>query len=249
MSVIISKEFNCIEILFSIDKDLYLHTTAIAKKFNKQPRDWLKTTETKYYIEFISKELNISKDKLVIVRQGGKPKEQGTWIHKKLAIYFARWLSVEFAVWSDTQIEEILKGELQISKSQKQTDLISVSTENMRKEIELLEFAFKNLEMSKNEKRILTNKVFEKLNFPTLEIQPKRKAEKVFTLTQLLEDFQISFSPYEMNLKLQSFGIIQKVGGYWFLKKLNFGVNESYENYKNPKYYKSTFQELLDIVL
>jgi len=33
------------------------------------------------------------------------------------------------------------------------------------------------------------------------------------------------------------------------LENLNFGVNESYDNYTNPKYYKSTFQELLDIVL
>jgi len=127
--------------------------------------------------------------------------------------------------------------------------LISVSTDNMRKEVELLEFAFKNFKMSENEKRVLTNKVFEKLNFPTLEIQPKRKAELVFTLTKLLEDFQISFSPHEINLKFQSFGILQRVGGYWFLENLKFGVNENYENYKNPKYYKSTFQELLDIVL
>jgi len=103
--------------------------------------------------------------------------------------------------------------------------------------------------MSKNEKMILANEVFKKLNFPTLEIQPKRKVEPVFTLTKLLDDFQISFSPYEMNLKLESFGILQKVGGYWFLESLKFGVNESYENKTNPKYYKSTFQELLDIVL
>ena len=137
----------------------------------------------------------------------------------------------------------------QMIQPKNQSDLISVSTENMRKEIELLEFAFENLEMSKNEKRLFANKVFDKLNFPTLETQPKRKIEPVFTLTQLLEDFQISFSPHEINLKLQSYGILQKVGGYWFLKNLNFGVNESYENHTNPKYYKSTFQELLDIFL
>ena len=143
-----------------------------------------------------------------------------------------------------------MRNQLQISKPiQKQTNLISVSTENMRKEFEALEFAFKNFKMSENEKRILTNKVFEKLNFPTLEIQPKRKTEPVFTLTKLLENFKISFSPYEMNLKFQSFGILQKVGGYWFLENLKFGVNESYDNYKNPKYYKSTFQALLNIVL
>jgi len=142
-----------------------------------------------------------------------------------------------------------MRKQLQISKPTTNENLISVSTENMRKEFEALHFAFASFKMSENEKRILTNKVFEKLNFPTLETQPKRKSEPVFTLTQLLEDFQISFSPHEINLKLQSFGIIQRVGGYWFLENLKFGVNESYDNYKNPKYYKSTFQELLNIVL
>ena len=89
-------------------------------------------------------------------------------------------------------IKEFFKMRNLLTNSQpkKQSDLISVSTEEMEKEFKALEFAFKNFKISENEKRILTNKVFEKLNFPTLEIQPKRKTEPVFTLTQLLEDFQ-----------------------------------------------------------
>jgi len=57
----------------------------------------------------------------------GKPKEQGTWIHKKLIVIFARWISSEFAVWYYLQIEEILKGEMQISQLAKRTYLISFS--------------------------------------------------------------------------------------------------------------------------
>ena len=33
----------------------------------------------------------------------------GTWAHPKLAIFFARWLDVRFAVWCDAMIEDILK--------------------------------------------------------------------------------------------------------------------------------------------
>ena len=43
---------------------------------------------------------------LVIVKKGGN--NSGTWLHPKLAIDFARWLSPEFAVWCDAQIEQIL---------------------------------------------------------------------------------------------------------------------------------------------
>ena len=35
---------------------------------------------------------------------------RGTWAHPKLAIFFARWLDVRFAVWCDAMIEDILKG-------------------------------------------------------------------------------------------------------------------------------------------
>jgi len=142
-----------------------------------------------------------------------------------------------------------MRHQLQISKTEKPKNLISVSDSELDRELKTLKFILDNFNLSEKEKIEFINQTLEKINFQTLEIQPKRKTEPVFTLTQLLEDFQISFSPYEINLKLQSYGILQKVGGYWFLKNLNFGVNESYENHTNPKYYKSTFQELLDIFL
>ncbi len=33
----------------------------------------------------------------------------GTWLHPKLAVPFARWLDVRFAIWCDIQIENLLK--------------------------------------------------------------------------------------------------------------------------------------------
>lgn len=34
----------------------------------------------------------------------------GAWAHPKLAVFFARWLDVRFAVWCDSVIDEILRG-------------------------------------------------------------------------------------------------------------------------------------------
>lgn len=34
----------------------------------------------------------------------------GTWLHSKLAVVFARWLDVHFAVWCDQQIDALLRG-------------------------------------------------------------------------------------------------------------------------------------------
>jgi len=36
----------------------------------------------------------------------------GTWLHRKLAVPFARWCDVRFAIWCDYQIELILSGEM-----------------------------------------------------------------------------------------------------------------------------------------
>ena len=253
---IISKVFNGHQILFDkIETQIYLNATKTAKFFqtskgnSKDVNEWLNSKATKEYLAEMSKIVTPEKfGRLVIVVNSGTVAERGTWIHKKLIVFFARWLSSEFAVWCDVQIEDIVASKnLEIAPKPK--NLISVSDSELDRELKTLDYLLEKFLFSENEKRVLTNQVLERVNFPTLEIQPKRKTEKVFTLTQLLEDFQISFSPYEINLKLQSFGIIQRVSGYWFLENLKFGVNESYDNHTNPKYYKSTFQELLDIVL
>lgn len=39
----------------------------------------------------------------------------GTWAHPKLAVFFARWLDVRFAVWCDAVIEDIIKGVAQVT--------------------------------------------------------------------------------------------------------------------------------------
>ena len=48
-------------------------------------------------------------DELIIVRTGGNRKDlQGTWLHPKLAIEFGRWLSLEFGIWCNEVIEDLL---------------------------------------------------------------------------------------------------------------------------------------------
>lgn len=93
--------------------EAFFNATVAAKAFDKLPKDWLRTQETQEYIEALGQIILTEQDQLVIVRQGGNPNEQGTWLHPKLAIQFARWLHPKFAVWCDLQVEEILRGQRQ----------------------------------------------------------------------------------------------------------------------------------------
>jgi hypothetical protein len=101
--------YNEIPVFFQSD-DAYLNATQIAKAFNKQPADYLKQKRTVEYIEGVKRNRLLQEIQLVTVNTGSPENGGGTYIHPKLAIDFARWLNVDFAVWCDIQIEEILKG-------------------------------------------------------------------------------------------------------------------------------------------
>ena len=91
----------------------FINATAIAKQFNKQPKEWLRLESTLEYIaqlvEFQRCENpTFDKNQLVTIKKGSPENGGGTWLHPKLAIPFARWLEARFAVWCDFQIEKIL---------------------------------------------------------------------------------------------------------------------------------------------
>ena len=112
MNAIINADFNGFNVSFR--SDAYINATAIAKQFGKRPVDYLKIDSTQRYISALAqkisevKKITLKEIQLVIVKKGGNVAESGTWLHPKLAIDFARWLSPEFAVWCDEQIERIL---------------------------------------------------------------------------------------------------------------------------------------------
>lgn len=118
-SIITASYNNAITVSFT--NDAWFNATEVAKQYNKRPNDWLKLESTKEYVTALHSFLfpNIAlqgkivteQNQLVRTKTGGLPQEQGSWFHPKLAIAFARWLSVDFSIWCDMQIEKILKGE------------------------------------------------------------------------------------------------------------------------------------------
>lgn len=111
--------FNFGNIAVSFREDGYLNATQIAAHFGKLPKDYLKTEQTQQYISALAESLSertkilTDENQLVIVKKGNsKNFTQGTWLHPKLAIHFARWLNPKFAVWCDEQIETLLNGKV-----------------------------------------------------------------------------------------------------------------------------------------
>lgn len=95
------------QISFMSGENVMVNATQMAKPFSKQPIDWLKTNQSKEYIETFSKLKIISLADLVQVTKGGN--NSGTWMHEDVALEFARWLSPAFAIWCNDRIKEPLK--------------------------------------------------------------------------------------------------------------------------------------------
>ena len=100
----------------SFQNNGYLNATVVAAHFNRRVGNYLKSERTQEYIAALAEKLSVTPkratedNQIVIIKQGGT--EQGTWLHPKLAVDFARWLDPKFAVWCDEQIEQILSGSL-----------------------------------------------------------------------------------------------------------------------------------------
>ena len=95
--------------------DGWLHATEIAERFGKEPAQWLRLDSTKEYIERLSERMeksNVGKSHITLVKtRRGNTSTSGTWLHPKLAVKFARWLSVDFSVWCDEQVDTLIRGE------------------------------------------------------------------------------------------------------------------------------------------
>lgn len=102
MSKLIQADFDGQAMQFNSDG--WFNATAAAEKFGKRVQHWFDNQETAAYISKLNN--RISGD-LVIAKRG---KNGGTWLHPKLAVFFARWLDLDFAIWCDEQIDIIIRG-------------------------------------------------------------------------------------------------------------------------------------------
>ncbi|MGC4059913.1 MAG: KilA-N domain-containing protein [Aquabacterium sp.] len=94
---------------FYFREDGWFNMTKAAKAFGKVPNEFLRLPSTIEYLQAVESHGKIP---TLFTTQGGwhlNP-DVGTWAHPKLAVFFARWLDVRFAVWCDAVIEDILKG-------------------------------------------------------------------------------------------------------------------------------------------
>jgi hypothetical protein len=108
MPNLITVEYQSLAVSFTDDG--WFNATDVAAKFGKRPVDWLRLDSTKEYINALRETFSEVRNFHITRKGNSKRFAQGTWLHPKLAVAFARWLDVRFAVWCDAQIDAILRG-------------------------------------------------------------------------------------------------------------------------------------------
>lgn len=117
MSQLVSFDFNSHNIAFT--QDAFVNLTEMCAAFKKRPVDFLKLDSTQRFLVALAADTGLSVDskceesshlnQLLVTQRGQHG--GGTWAHPDLALECARWLSPEFAIWTNRTIRKLLSGE------------------------------------------------------------------------------------------------------------------------------------------
>ena len=102
-------QYNGSPITFQIGKSTMVNATEMAKAFGKRPNDYLSLPTTNELIKAITRKSGNSENQIVTTKAGTPQFGGGTWMHEDLALDFAQWLSVDFKLWCNDRIKELMR--------------------------------------------------------------------------------------------------------------------------------------------
>jgi phage antirepressor YoqD-like protein len=186
---------------------VFISATEMAQQFGKMPKDYLRTKSAQELIDAISGRTKCLPTEIVQVINGGQ--NYGTWMQEDIALDFAQWLSIDFKLWCNDRIKELLRT--------------GVTTINNDDEViaQSMLILQNRLEVSRQEKqRLQCQNDLQKREIA--QIAPK--AEYYDTVLQSAETYvitriaqELGVSAVAMNKKLQDMKVQRKVDGQWML--------------------------------
>lgn len=196
------------QISFMSGENVMVNATQMAKPFSKQPIDWLKTNQSKEYIETFSKLKIISLADLVQVIKGGN--NPGTWMHEDVALEFARWLSPAFAIWCNDRIKELLKTGVTTVSNDDEAIAYAMQVLNKR-----LEQAKAEKAMLEQQNACLANEI--KQTAPKVQyVDNVLQSVNTYTSTQMAKELSLRTAE-QLHKSLKGKGAMFYQSGQWML--------------------------------
>lgn len=113
-------EGGVISFMLSNPDDVMIDATEMARVISSRlgvcydrvkPSRWIRSVECQNYVKALINAGQIfATDDVIKTESGGQNAGGHTWLHKRLAIRYAQWLDIMFAIWVDSKIEEIVNN-------------------------------------------------------------------------------------------------------------------------------------------
>ena len=107
-------------------RDGYVNATELCKAGGKAFKNWHQNNQTKVFVQALERGIGISATELIQVKQGGV--NQGTWIHRKVAVNLAQWISPEFAVQVSNWVDKLEKENTELKETIREIESSRVVT-------------------------------------------------------------------------------------------------------------------------
>jgi prophage antirepressor-like protein len=189
--------------------EVYMRANSVAD--SKTIENWKASPNTKRYIEALINSLdsseyvktleNSSKKRypieFVIVQEG---RNGGTWIHEKLILNFAKWISVDFEIWVDNVIKKILQDGYYISKdiNEKQIEKLKQTLNSMELELLRTKSSLQTIYRQKEEYRIRMEKTKEyKADYYSFERELRDRNEIIQKQNTMLAQARLEIKEME----------------------------------------------------
>ncbi len=250
ISEIFSYEGN--EIAFETKNGItYVNATEMAKRFDKRPNDYLSLKSTNELINAITRRTG-KFDYQLVIRKTGMPKfGGGVWLHEDIAIDFAQWLSVDFKLWCQERIKELLlKG---------YTEIVPVASTNVpcqtnclpKDYIEALEALLKSEKEKvalREAKRISDSIIKEqepKVNFTNTAKIAQKGDMLIREVRKKLESHGYDIAEKNLRLLLEEQKFFTKTGRCWMLAHYRYRTDEEYYGQNTVYVTELGFQKML----
>lgn len=193
-----------------LDGAVMANATKMCQAFGKRPIDWLRLPQTNRYIDAVKVKCE-NLTSLVDTRRGNfSSSSQGTWIHEKLILKLAQWLDVDFEIWCDERVAELIK------EKQSKAEIVSISRKQLAQMVLDAEFEKERLQ-AENEKLSKKAEYTDKVLLSESEI----------TTTIIAKE--LGMSATALNRLLNQMNVLYRHGDSWVL----------YSKYHNKGYTKT----------
>lgn len=128
--------------IISRKEDNYINATQLCQAGEKYFKNWVRNSKTALFLNELSRSAQIRANLLIRSITDGPNEFRGTWVHPRVAINIAQWISPEFDVKVSGWIDDLLStGSVRLERPVRAlTDLNEYDIEAERMEYELTNF-------------------------------------------------------------------------------------------------------------